>query len=82
MHDCKMEVIASGSPHYKAKTKAEENMSDFCHILASVSHKAKRISSSTSTAETLNATLGKELGQMVAIRLTEVFGVGIQTEQL
>ena len=79
MHDCKMEVIASDSPHYKAIVKAEESMSDFCHILASVSHKAKRISSSTSTAETLSATLGKELGQLVAIRLTEVFGVGIQT---
>ena len=38
-----------------------------------------RIGASSSNAETLSATVGKELAQLVAIRLTEVFGIGIQT---
>ena len=54
-------------------------MSGFCHVLASLSHKAKRIGASSSNAETLSATVGKELAQLVAIRLTEIFGVGMQT---
>ena len=54
-------------------------MSDFGIVLAYVSHKAKRVSSSTSTAETLMANFGKELVQLVGLRLTEIFGHGIQT---
>ena len=46
-------------------------------ILAVVSHKAKRISSSTSTAETLSAVVGKELAQLVAVRLSELLGHGL-----
>ena len=54
-------------------------MSDFCIVMAYVCHKAKRVSSSTSMAETLIANFGKELAQLVAMRITEIFGHGIQT---
>ena len=50
----------------------------FCHILGSLSHKAKRVSFSTSHAETLAAIAGKELSQLIAIRLAECFSPGCQ----
>ncbi len=42
------------------------------HVLAFISRKAKRISYSTSHAETLSACGGLELGQLIALRLAEV----------
>ena len=71
-------MISSDSPHYRQVKDAENSMSGCFHILAVVCHKAKRISSSTSTAETLSAVVGKELGQLVAIRLTGIFSTGTQ----
>ena len=79
MHDKTFKVIDVGSPHYKKVVDAKEQMSGFCHVLAFISHKAKRISSSTSTAETLAGVHGKELAQLVAMRLTEVLGHGTLT---
>jgi len=78
MPDKSMTVVKSNSPHYMAMINGSSTLSTHCHILASVSHKAKRISSSTSHAETISANMGKELAQLIAIRLTEVFGIGIQ----
>ena len=63
---------------YHEMSHGEEDLSDFCHILASISHKAKRLSSNTSAGETLAAVLGKEICQLVALRLTEVLSCGIQ----
>ena len=77
-HDGRMEVVSSESPHYFHVFNAESDMSDYFHVLAVISHKAKRVSSSTSTAETLAATVGKEVSQLVAIRLTEVLARGIE----
>ena len=78
MHDKQLELAKSGTPLYEELLKGA-SMGDWCHVLASLSHKAKRIGASSSNAETLSATVGKELAQLVAIRLTEVFGLGIQT---
>ena len=78
MHDKRLELVTSETPLYK-ELKQGDSMSGFCHVLASLSHKAKRIGASSSNAETLSATVGKELAQLVAIRLTEIFGVGMQT---
>jgi hypothetical protein len=78
MSDKEMVLVKADSALYKAIANASENMSDFCHVVASLSHKAKRISSSTSMAECLAAIIGKELGQLVCIRLTELLGHGIQ----
>ena len=78
MPDSSMQVIKSDSPHYKMLMDGERELSGFGHILASVSHKAKRVSNSTSTSETLAAVIGKELGQLVALRLTEIVGAGVQ----
>jgi hypothetical protein len=78
MSDKEMVLVKADSALYKAIANAQENMSDFCHVVASLSHKAKRISSSTSMAECLAAIIGKELGQLVCIRLTELLGHGIQ----
>ena len=77
-HNCKMEAISSDSPHYRQVKDAEKTMSGYFHILAGVCHTAKRISSSTSIAETLSAVVGKGLGHLVAIRLTEIFSTGVQ----
>ena len=41
-------------------------------------YSSSRLSSSTSTAEPLSAVVEKELGQLVAIRLTEIFSTGVQ----
>ncbi len=78
MPDRHMQVIRSDSPHYKALQDGEGELSTFCHVLAQLAHKAKRISSSTSLAETLAAVLGQEMCQLVALRLTEILGAGIQ----
>lgn len=74
-----MIIVGPDSPHYKEIMNAQRDQSDFCHILASLSHQAKRISSSASIAETLSATSGKELGELVVIGLIEVFGIGLET---
>jgi len=52
-------------------------MMGFAHCLVCASHKAKRVSYSTSHAETLSACFGKELAQVLSLRLTEVFGAGM-----
>ena len=72
-------MVSAGSPQYKKIMNAKEQMSDFCHIIAFISHKSKRISSSTSKAETLSAVHGKELAQLLAVRLTEILGHGTLT---
>jgi hypothetical protein len=79
MHDKTLKVVTSDSPHYKKILNSRSDMSDFGIVLAYVSHKAKRVSSSTSTAETFIANFSKELAQLVGLRLTEIFGHGIQT---
>ena len=79
MSDGQVVTAASDSAHYKQVLNAQNDMGGYCHVVASLSHKAKRVSSSTSTAETLSATIGKEIAQLVAMRMTEVFGTGIQT---
>ena len=79
MSDGQVVTTASDSPHYRQVLNAQQDMGGYCHVVASLSHKAKRVSSSTSTAETLSATIGKEIAQLVAMRMTEVFGTGIQT---
>jgi hypothetical protein len=79
MHDKTLRVVDSDSPHYKKILNSRSDMSDFGIVLAYVSHKAKRVSSSTSTAETLIANFGKELAQLVGLRLSEIFGHGTQT---
>ncbi|CAE8712610.1 unnamed protein product [Polarella glacialis] len=45
-----------------------------CHVFIGNSNKAKRISSSTSHAETLAATNGRECAQLLAMRLHEILG--------
>ena len=49
----------------------------FAHCLVCASHKAKRVSYSTSHAETLSACFGKELAQVLSLRLTEILGAGM-----
>ena len=49
-------------------------MMGFGHCLVCASHKAKRVSCSTSHAETLSACFGKELAEVLSLRLTEVLG--------
>ena len=78
MHDQSLKIVNSDSPQYKQILESRHSMSDFCIVLAYISHKAKRVSSSTSMAETLVANLGKELAQLVAMRLTEILGHGLQ----
>jgi hypothetical protein len=80
MHDKKLQVYKSDSPLYYEVLDPASQLAGRCHILAHISHKAKRISSSTSTAETLAATIGKELAQLVTMRLTEVFCIGRLTD--
>ena len=79
MHDKSLQTLSLDSPHYRQIVNSRNDMSAHCMVLAYVSHKAKRVSSSTSTAETLIANFGKELAQLVALRLTEILGHGIQT---
>ena len=79
MSDKSLKIINSDSPQYKQILNSRSDMSDFCIVMAYVCHKAKRVSSSTSMAETLIANFGKELAQLVVMRLTEVLGHGIQT---
>ena len=43
-----------------------------------ISHKAKRVSGSTSRAETLAGVVGKELTRLVAMRMAEILYGGIQ----
>ena len=76
--DRHLQTIDVGSQQYRAVANAEDQMSCFCHVLAQVSHKAKRISGSTSHGETLAANMGQQLAQLVALRLTEVLDKGIQ----
>ena len=64
----KLHVETSSSIHYHLVPKPEQQTSTFCHILASISHKAKHVSGSTSRAGTLAGVLGKELTQLVAMR--------------
>ena len=71
--------MSCSSPQYKAVLESRSSMSGYCTVLAYISHKAKRVSASTSMAETLAASLIKELAQLVAMRITEVIGHGIQT---
>ena len=52
-------------------------MMGFAHCLVCASHKAKRVSYSTSHAETLSACFGKELAQVLSLRLTEILGAGM-----
>ena len=66
------------SLHYFATDKSKEQLSGFCHILANFSHQAKRVSGSTSRAETLAGVLGREMAQLVNMRLSEMLGDGIQ----
>ena len=73
-----IQMVDVGSQQYQAAHDAENSMSCFCHVLAQVSHKAKRISGSTSHGETLAANCGQQLAQLVALRITEVFDKGIQ----
>eukprot|EP00975_Prorocentrum_lima_P063085 12889392-Prorocentrum_lima.AAC.1 len=42
-----------------------------CHIIAALSHKAKRISHLTSVAERLSAVNSQEVAQLIAMRLAE-----------
>ena len=49
----------------------------FCHVLASLGRKGKRVAPSTSSAETNAAVSAKEVAQLVAMRLTEVMYTGI-----
>ena len=79
MNDRELKLVEMGSPLYKKLTNAKEQLSEFVHIIAFVSHKAKRIGSSTSKAETLSAIHGKELAQLTQVRLTELLGHGIVT---
>ena len=46
----------------------------FAHCLVCAAHKSKRVSYSTSHAETLSACFGKELAQVLSFRITEVLG--------
>merc|ERR1712185_549247 len=46
----------------------------FAHCLVCAAHKSKRVSYSTSHAETLSACFGKELAQVLSLRITEVLG--------
>ena len=80
MHDKALRIIPTNSPHFQEILNSSKDMSDFCHVLVFISHKAKRVSSSTSTAETIAANLGKEFGQLVNLRLTETLGNGILTK--
>ena len=75
--DGRIKVEATTSIHYQKVSNAKEQLSKFVHIIASLSHKAKRVSGSTSRAETLAGVVGKELAQMIAMRLTELFAPGI-----
>ena len=76
--DKRVQVVATTSIHYQQVCDSKQQLSKFCHIIASLSHKAKRVSGSTSRAETLAGVVGKELAQMIAMRLTELFAPGIQ----
>ena len=76
--DHTVSVVASDSPSYHKVLTNDVDFSRRCHVLAAVSHKSKRVSGSTSRAETLAGCLGKELAQLIAVRLTEVLGGGIQ----
>ena len=79
MHDGQLEYVSSDSPLFKKVLNSKDQMNGFCHIIVFISHKAKRVSSSTSKAETLSAIHGKELAQLISVRLTEVLGHGILT---
>ena len=46
----------------------------FAHCLVCAAHKSKRVSYSTSHAETLSACFGKELAQVLSLRITEILG--------
>ena len=77
MEDKRLTTISSDSPHFRRLTNGEAQLCGCCHILAHSSHKSKRVSSSTSTSESLAATATKELAQLCALRLTEVLSTGI-----
>ena len=79
MNDCELIMIPCSSPQYKAILESRSSMSAHCIVMAYISHKAKRVSASTSMAETLIAALSRELAQLVAMRVTEIVGHGIQT---
>ena len=79
MEDRPVQVIDSTSNLYYEVVNAKSHIGGRCHLIAHISHKAKRISSSTSTAETLAAIIGRELAQLVAMRITELFCIGIRT---
>ena len=79
MHDGDLVFADSDSPLFKKVLRSKDSMSGFCHVIAFISHKAKRVSSSTSMAETLAAVHGKEIAQLVAVRLTEILGHGTLT---
>ena len=44
----------------------------YCHVIASSGHKSKRISNSTSHAETLSCVTSSLTAQMIALRITEI----------
>ena len=79
MNDKSLNIVDSDSPQYKQILESKSSMSDFCVVMAYVSHKSKRVSSSTSMAETLIANFGRELAQLVGVRMTEILGHGMQT---
>jgi hypothetical protein len=49
-------------------------MTGTAHLLYSGSHRSKRVSSSTSHAESLSAVSGQDITQVMALRLTEALG--------
>ena len=76
--DKRLRIEPTSSIHYQQVPNSKQQLSKFVHIIASLSHKAKRVSGSTSRAETLAGVVGKELAQMIAMRLTELFAPGLQ----
>jgi hypothetical protein len=64
--------ISLPSQDHKLTDSQVSALSGGCHAVATISRKAKRVSYGTSQAETGAAIVGKELGQMVALRYTEV----------
>ncbi len=75
MHDS----LPTEKSEHKLDDDATLALSGRAHVLSACSTKSKRVSTSTSHAETLSAVRGTDNAQMVAIRLTEMldFSVGM-----
>ena len=70
MEDNKPTVSADGIVQASSFGKID----GFAHCLVCAAHKSKRVSYSTSHAETLSACFGKELAQVLSLRITEILG--------